>query len=78
MPALLLSETIEAFKVVLMSGVFPPMKVDVFANETELAVGSLVMMLMIPPIALEPKSADPPPRTTSTRSIIFVGICSMP
>ena len=36
------------------------------------------MMLMVPPIADEPYSAEPPPRTTSTRSIMLAGICSNP
>ena len=41
-------------------------------------MGSFVMILMVPPTALAPNKADPPPRTTSTRSIIFTGICSKP
>ena len=36
------------------------------------------MILIVPAIADEPNSADPPPRITSTRSIIFAGICSSP
>ena len=40
--------------------------------------GSFVMILIVPAIADEPNSADPPPRITSTRSIIFAGICSSP
>ena len=41
-------------------------------------VVAFVMMLMVPPIADEPYSAEPPPRTTSTRSIMLAGICSNP
>ena len=44
----------------------------------ELLTGSFVMMLMVPPTALAPNRAEPPPRTTSTRSIMLTGICSSP
>ena len=44
----------------------------------ELLMGSLVMILIVPPTALAPNSAEPPPRTTSTLSIMFTGICSSP
>ncbi|CDA48875.1 unknown [Bacteroides stercoris CAG:120] len=36
------------------------------------------MILIVPPTALAPNSAEPPPRTTSTLSIMFTGICSSP
>ena len=38
----------------------------------------LVMMFTVPAMAEEPNKAEPPPRTTSTRSIILAGICSSP
>lgn len=44
----------------------------------ELRIGSFVMILIVPAIADEPNKAEPPPRITSTRSIIFAGICSKP
>ena len=44
----------------------------------ELRKGSLVMMLMVPAMADAPKRAEPPPRITSTRSIMLAGICSSP
>ena len=47
-------------------------------NSPELRSGSRVMMLIVPPMADEPNSAEPPPRSTSTRSIIDAGICSRP
>ena len=36
------------------------------------------MMLTTPPMALAPNRADPPPRITSTRSIMATGSCSSP
>lgn len=36
------------------------------------------MMLTTPPIAFAPNNAEPPPRITSTRSIIATGNCSRP
>ena len=50
----------------------------VCATESELRRGSFVMMFTTPPMAFEPKSAEPPPRITSTRSIIATGSCSRP
>ena len=47
-------------------------------NWAELRTGSLVMMLMVPAMAEEPNKAEPPPRITSTRSIMLAGICSRP
>ncbi len=55
-----------------------PTDVRVWENCAELTIGSLVMILMVPPIADEPKRAEPPPRITSMRSIMFAGICSRP
>ena len=40
-------------------------------RERELRIGSLVMILIVPAIADEPNKADPPPRITSTRSIML-------
>ena len=40
--------------------------------------GSFVMIFIVPPTADEPKRAEPPPRITSTRSIMLAGICSRP
>jgi len=56
----------------------PPSEVSVCANCAELREGSLVMTLIVPPMADEPYSAEPPPRSTSTRSIMLAGICSSP
>ena len=79
MPALLLSVTSEAFKVVLLSKAeLPPIEEIVCVSSPELRNGSLVMILMVPAMAEEPNKAEPPPRITSTRSIIFAGICSSP
>ncbi len=79
MPALLLSVTTEAFIVVLLSSdPEGPVEVSVCDTRAELDTGSLVMMLMVPPTADEPNSADPPPRITSTRSIMLAGMCSSP
>jgi len=36
------------------------------------------MTLIVPPMADDPNSAEPPPRSTSTRSIMLAGICSRP
>ena len=36
------------------------------------------MILIVPAMAEEPNNADPPPRMTSTRSIMLAGICSSP
>ena len=41
-------------------------------------MGSFVMILTVPAMALDPNNAEPPLRTISTRSIVFVGICSKP
>ena len=56
----------------------PPIDISEWASSAELRVGSLVMILMVPPMADAPNRADPPPRTTSTRSIMLAGICSKP
>ena len=40
--------------------------------------GPYSQILIVPPTAFAPNRAEPPPRTTSTRSIIFTGICSSP
>ena len=53
----------------------PRISCDTAAEE---AVGSFVITLITPAMADEPKSAEPPPRITSTRSIMLVGICSKP
>ena len=37
-----------------------------------------MIILIVPAIAEEPNKAEPPPRITSTRSIILAGICSSP
>ena len=47
-------------------------------SRPELRTGSRVMMLTVPAMADEPNSAEPPPRTTSTRSTMLAGICSSP
>ncbi len=49
-----------------------------FDTVSELRSGSLVMMFTTPPMAFDPNSAEPPPRITSTRSIIATGSCSSP
>jgi hypothetical protein len=64
--------------VVLLSGRLPPIIVNEWAIWAELRIGSFVMILIVPAIADEPNKAEPPPRITSTRSIIFAGICSKP
>ena len=51
---------------------------DVCERFSELRRGSLVMMFTTPPMAFDPNRADPPPRITSTRSIIATGSCSKP
>ena len=79
MPALWLSVTSEAFIVVLLSQVeSPPTPMRVCPSWAELRRGSLVMMLMVPAMADAPNRAEPPPRITSTRSIMLAGICSRP
>lgn len=50
----------------------------VLPSATELRSGSRVMMFTTPPMALDPKRAEPPPRITSTRSIIDAGKSSSP
>ena len=73
------SLTTETLAVVLFSmPPFPSMDVVVWLTSAELRTGSLVMTLMVPPMADAPYSAEPPPRTTSMRSIMFEGICSKP
>ena len=54
------------------------MSVRVCVNCPEFRTGSLVIILMVPAMAEEPNKAEPPPRITSTRSIILAGICSNP
>ena len=44
----------------------------------EFLKGSFVMIFMVPAIADEPKSAEPPPLMTSTLSTMLAGSCSMP
>ena len=56
----------------------PSMLENMLDTWKELLMGSLVMILIVPPTALAPNSAEPPPRTTSTLSIMFTGICSRP
>ena len=69
----------EPLKFVVFSNVFRPPSPRVWCErEAELPVGSRVMMLIVPAMADDPNSADPPPRTTSTRSIMLAGICSSP
>ena len=59
--------------------VFPPgSTLVVLASEAKLRSGSFVMMFITPPMALDPYRADPPPRITSTRSIMLTGSCSSP
>ena len=55
-----------------------PIPVIVCDSIPELRIGSLVIILIVPAIADEPNRAEPPPRITSTRSIMLAGICSMP
>ena len=79
MPILLSSLTKETLAVVLFSNFpRPSMDVMVWLSSAELRTGSFVMTLIVPPIAEAPYRADPPPRTTSIRSIILEGICSKP
>ena len=57
-----------------MSNEPEPSKLEIeWANEPELRRGSFVMIFTVPAMAEEPKRAEPPPRTTSTRSIILAG-----
>ena len=56
----------------------PAIDVTVWEMLEEFLTGSLVMILIVPAMAEEPKSADPPPRITSTLSTILAGSCSMP
>ena len=37
-----------------------------------------MMMLIVPAMAFDPKRAEPPPRSISTRSTMLAGICSKP
>ena len=70
---------LEAFKAVLLSKASPsPIPVMVWDNIPELRIGSLVIILIVPAMADDPNKAEPPPRITSTRSIMLAGICSMP
>ena len=46
--------------------------------KAEFLTGSFVIMFIVPAMAEDPKSAEPPPLITSTLSTIFAGICSMP
>ena len=77
-PARRSSDTNDPLSEVLYSAV-PPFNMSVmFDSVSELRSGSLVMMFTTPPMALDPKRAEPPPRMTSTRSIMAVGSCSRP
>ena len=72
-------ETRERFKAVLLSNEPELSKLEmVCEKEPELRTGSFVMMFTVPAMAEEPNKAEPPPRTTYTRSIILAGICSSP
>ena len=64
--------------VVLWKADDPPIDVVVCDIAAEFLTGSLVMMLIVPAIAEEPKRADPPPRITSTLSTMLAGSCSIP
>ena len=72
------SLTNEAFPVRRWSVVFPLMLWSVLVKLKVFPSGILVITFTVPPIALEPYSAETPPRTTSMRSIMLVGICSIP
>ena len=77
-PYLPFSDTSAPLTLVLTSVLVPPIRVVVLLMVSELLSGSFVMMLIVPAMAFAPKRAEPPPRTTSTRSIILAGICSKP
>ena len=73
-PDLLSSETIEALKSTMtspagLSLALTPVPTRLYLAPTlnELLTGSFVMTLIVPAIALPPKRAEPPPRTTSIR-----------
>ena len=73
------SDTIEALmSVVLCKADEPAMEVVTCDIAAEFLTGSLVMMLMVPAIAEEPKRAEPPPRITYTLSTMLAGNCSIP
>ena len=54
------------------------MEVVVCEMLEEFLTGSLVMMLIVPAMAEDPKSAEPPPLITSTLSTMLAGSCSIP
>ena len=64
--------------VLLSKAPLTPMEVRSWLIPALELIASFVIMLMVPPIADAPNNAEPPPRTTSTRSIIEDGICSRP
>ncbi len=72
------SATTDVLKVNIRSAASPLMKAKFDPISHVFNIGSFVITFTVPAIAFEPYRAEPPLRTTSILSIIFIGICSRP